>query len=118
MRGSLQNTTHKIVHLDCQDVFKAENAESKSMTKQEKIEKIDELNGRIEKLNDLIHDHDEIMAQMIELESLKEEIQKSIKTIKKDLEDLKRSEDRKKIGMNISTEHFSITSKQHKQRRN
>ena len=66
------------------------------MTKQEKIEKIDELNGRIEKLNDLIHDHDEIMAQMIELESLKEEIQKSIKTIKKDLEDLKRSEDRKK----------------------
>ena len=32
MRGSLQNTTHKIVHLDCQDVFnKAENAESKMM---------------------------------------------------------------------------------------
>ena len=32
MGWSLQNTTHKIVHLDCQDVFnKAENAESKMM---------------------------------------------------------------------------------------
>jgi len=32
MRRLLQNTTHKIVHLDCQDVFnKAENAESKMM---------------------------------------------------------------------------------------
>ena len=93
MGRSLQNTTHKIVHLDCQDVFTTENAESKSMTKQEKI---DELNGRIETLNDLIHDHDEIVAQLSELESLKEEIRESIGAIKKSLKGFKKAEEKKK----------------------